>query len=194
MKRFDKEVPKHRDGKVCGAYAIHHEGSGKSYVGSAANIYNRVSEHRSALNNGRHKNAELQAAFNNDPKIVISCHPTETVEEARKIEQVTLNEHRSSGELFNVAIDADAPRRGIPQTAEHTEKIRNALVGQTRTEEQRRRIGENHPSSKAVSIQGVQYPGIKAAARAMGVNAETVRKRLGDTSGKYEDWKVIDSK
>ena len=48
------------------AYALHHAASGQMYVGSTENLYIRVNKHRTQLEVGKHRNANLQEAFNQD--------------------------------------------------------------------------------------------------------------------------------
>ena len=50
--------------KVCGIYRIENLVNHKSYIGQSVDIYDRWSEHRSELNNKRHKNTHLLRAWN----------------------------------------------------------------------------------------------------------------------------------
>ena len=47
-----------------GVYLITNLSNGKTYVGSSVNIYNRLHEHITLLNNNRAHNKHLQAAWN----------------------------------------------------------------------------------------------------------------------------------
>ena len=79
--------------KKSGIYCIAHE-SGKSYVGSSINIYDRVCAHRRKLVNNEHENEHLQNAFNKHGEesfaveLLEECNSSELAKrETRWIEQ-----------------------------------------------------------------------------------------------------------
>lgn len=115
---------------VPAAYALHHDKSGKTYVGSTGNLYARMAQHRNHLKNGTHKNPNLQEAFDDDPKFSMSFVATETKEHAIVLEQKLLDTHHSSGLLLNVATDAVNPGAGIQLTDDQKEQRRLATYNQ----------------------------------------------------------------
>ena len=46
-----------------GVYKIEHKTTGRMYIGSALNIYNRIRDHKSALRNKKHSNRYLQRVW-----------------------------------------------------------------------------------------------------------------------------------
>ena len=50
--------------KVCGIYKIVNKINGKFYIGSSNDIYGRFTRHKYQLNNNKHTNEHLQAAWN----------------------------------------------------------------------------------------------------------------------------------
>ena len=101
-----------------GAYAFLHNSSQQAYVGSTENIYARVNSHKNDLLNNRHKNRNLQEAFNADPSFTLFVQKTDTVEEALDKEQKLLDVLLPGGKLLNISPDARVPCKGIKKTEE----------------------------------------------------------------------------
>lgn len=120
--------PSRETHSIPAAYALHHDKSGKVYVGSTGNLYARMSQHRTDLKRGVHRNPNLQAAFDDDPKFSMSYVETESKEQAVEIEQHLLSTHHSSGRLLNVATDAVNPGAGMQLTDEQKEARREAAL------------------------------------------------------------------
>lgn len=57
------QPPNRSEFSKSGIYCICHENSGKCYVGSSVNTYNRICTHRRKLIQGEHDNEHLQNAF-----------------------------------------------------------------------------------------------------------------------------------
>ncbi|MNN29467.1 GIY-YIG catalytic domain protein [compost metagenome] len=127
---------------VPAAYALHHDKSGRTYVGSTGNLYARMSQHRTDLKRGVHKNPNLQEAFNDDPKFSMSFMATESKEQAVEIEQHLITTHHSSGRLLNIATDAINPGAGQVISDEQKEKLRSATQQQFSDPEYRQRHSE----------------------------------------------------
>lgn len=124
------------------AYALHHDKSGKVYVGSTGNLYARMSRHRTDLKRGVHKNSNLQSAFNDDPSFSLSYLPTDTKEKAIEVEQSLLDQHLDSGILLNIASDATNPGAGVIISDEQKEKLRIAALNQFSDPDVRREHSE----------------------------------------------------
>lgn len=127
---------------VPAAYALHHDKSGKVYVGSTGNLYVRMSQHRTDLKRGVHKNSNLQSAFNDDPSFSLSYLPTDTKEQATEVEQSLLDQHLDSGILLNIASDATNPGAGVIISDEQKEKLRIAALNQFSSLDNRQRHSE----------------------------------------------------
>lgn len=192
MDDYVGKIPELREGKICGVYVVHHLETEKFYVGSTTNLYNRSKMHESSLRLGKHKNTNLQEAYNSSSEVIISCVPTTTIEEARKIEQDIIDDHRETGVLFNISIDVDAPRRGLECSEEHAEKLRLANTGKARSPEVLRRMQENHPLTVSISINGQIYPSIGAAVRDLGLTYDAVKWRIDSHAEKYRGWSRVD--
>jgi len=83
-----------------GVYIIKNKSSGKMYVGSSNNIYNRACIHISMLNNRKHYNPQLQVDWLKDDfviKVLRYCDNTT----AHVYEQKFIRKYRSTGNLYN---------------------------------------------------------------------------------------------
>lgn len=181
-----------RNTRFAGAYAIHHPPTGKAYVGSTGDLYQRKKQHESMLRNGTHPNRPLQEAFDANPTIEFEFLLTSfSKEEAVKAEQLALNNHLSSGCLFNLSADAELAGKGVPRSAETIEKLRQQKLGKKLSEEHRQKLAvilkkTNANRAHMVSIDGVVYESQKAAIAALGVPKSTFARRLD--SDKFPTW------
>ena len=112
-----------RDHAIPAAYVLSHPSTGKRYVGSTKNLYNRISLHRSKLKYGDHSNKNLQIAFDTDPVFNLSAVFADSKETALDIEQKLLDEGHLANDLLNIA--GDARRAGFGRPMEDT--VRNNL-------------------------------------------------------------------
>lgn len=86
-----------------GIYAIKNKNDGKYYFGSAVNLGKRVSQHRTDLRGGNHKNKHLQRAWNKygencfEFKVVFECNKKDLLKE----EQFCFDYLRGH-ELYNI--------------------------------------------------------------------------------------------
>ncbi len=116
-KNNDKDI-------VAGVYEIYHKPSGKSYIGSTGNLGSRKGTNSSALRNGKHKNPNLQKAYNENPDIEFKILAiADNAEEALDKEQKFLDDRLPTGDLFNIAIDSRASFKGRKQSPERIEKF-----------------------------------------------------------------------
>lgn len=133
-----------------GVYAIENLINGKVYVGSTArSLRTRWNEHRCKLSHGTHGNQHLQAAWRKygtsefvfivleetapDPDILVER------------EQHWLDRYRARRPVYNTGEVAASPSLGYargPFSAEHRQKISEALRGRTFSDEHRRRLSE----------------------------------------------------
>jgi hypothetical protein len=208
------------DSEQCGAYVLIHCATGKVYVGSTGNLYNRICVHKSLLQSRTHYNSGLQAAFDSGGDFEARCFPTVTRDEAYSVEQQLLNEYQINGAgVFNVAEDVRAPGRGADwgfqkgnqnwklrdhsyfRSDDFLGKVREANSGRAFTEEHKQKLslansGKSRPDVSArarrVSVDGMEYPNLKAAATALDVKPNTLNARLNSTSQKFKDCLWLD--
>lgn len=93
---------------------------------------------------------------------------------------------------------------GKKLSPEHVEKTREKLLGRSLSEGHKQKISaankircntdahrENLDKVRKrtpVSVMGVEYPTIRDAALALGINPQTVHARLDNSNGSYDDW------
>lgn len=119
-----------------GTYVLVHNETGKKYVGSTSNIGKRTVGNLSKLRNNTHGSVALQEAFNTDHSITVMIKPTETVEQAKQLEQEIVDKLLSSGKLTNIGVtDVARPALGLVISEETRQKISAAGRGKKRTEE-----------------------------------------------------------
>lgn len=124
------------------AYALHHVATDKLYVGSTEDLYVRVNKHRTSLMAGEHRNRNMQAAFDLDPRFSLGFVKTETKEEALEIEQRLLDSLASTGRLLNIATNAEKPNLGVVYDEQRKAELRENTLTQFANEEARRRHSE----------------------------------------------------
>ena len=165
-----------------GAYALVHDSSQKAYVGSTENIYARVNKHKNDLLNNRHKNRNLQEAFNADPSFTLFVQKTDTVEEAIDKEQKLLDVLLPGGKLLNISPDARVPCKGVEKTDEQKQKLRDANLLQFSSQEAR----DRHSEVSKKLHQDPEY--LKKKQEGMDkINKEERKKKISDTL--REKWK-----
>ncbi len=141
-----------------GIYKINNNVSGKSYIGSAANLKNRFNEHKSDLRLNKHSNPHLQNSYNKYGKENFVFSVIEYVEDENNLierEQFWINTlkvlNRKYG--YNIAPIAGSTL-GLKHSSETKKKISEALMGRTRSMETKQKIsntrkgkymGNKHP-------------------------------------------------
>lgn len=194
---------------VCGAYVIKHPVTGRFYAGSSDNLYQRRSEHLSALRRGCHENWQLQKAFDDHPAVEFLAEQTTDIEQALNLEQQVINLYRDTGLLFNLATDVRLSFLGRNHTEESKRRISESKQGQgagvAKSLEHRAKIGAANKGkpgasaetlakivavrSRAIVIDGVRYSSLSEAARAFNVTVTTVYDRIRSTSERFSGWR-----
>lgn len=132
-----------------GCYAVIIKVSGKIYVGSTSNLVARINTNISSLKYNQHGNRELQEAYNADPNIEVLVCPTNTVEEAQRLEQATVDKFLPTGNLTNRGvIDVTRPALGLPMSDENKQRLREAHLGVPLSEEHKRKLAETNRGQK----------------------------------------------
>lgn len=192
-----------------GAYILTHVPTGRFYIGSTCNLYNRINTHLSNLRHGKHHVALLQEVFSGDLDMSLQIQTTPCRDTAYSAEQELLDRHHSNRLCCN-AHDATHGnwKRGMPEerrrhlsnsrmgheVPEHVrDAVRRANTGSKRGPETIRKMQEaraRQPVTWAspVIVNGVRYESRNEAAAALGINSTTLRTRIRSTDPKWEKW------
>lgn len=92
--------------KAPGCYIINHIASGKFYIGSTVNLYERFHVHQSHLRSGIHKNRVLQSLFDECPDLHLEFVTTIDRDAAYVIEQSELDIFIGHEKCINTLNDA----------------------------------------------------------------------------------------
>ena len=161
---------------MTGVYAILNKKNGNQYIGSAVNIAKRWHAHRCTLRKGKHKNRQLQAAWNLDGegsfdfRIITLCSEGELL----VWEQAAMEQQDCS---YNIAPTAGttAGVKNTPETIAKMkaakanvsdatrEKIRQSMLGHVTSEETKRKISEATKGRKLSPEQVAKRRGKKAS-------------------------------
>lgn len=120
------------------------DGSAVVYVGQSNDCRRRELEHFGDLRRGVHHNTKMQRAFS---KYGREAFTFEIVEQCR-IEELSAREglwlERLAGRpgSFNIAVDPDAPARGIRRSEETRRRMSAAKTGRRHSAESRKLIGD----------------------------------------------------
>jgi predicted GIY-YIG superfamily endonuclease len=187
-KLMDKTLP--------GVYILHHQQSGKVYVGSAKKLLQRLAGHMYHLRKGIHYNKSFQEAYNQSPTLEPVFLQFETRDEAFTAEQAILDTYYPQGVLFNYSINARASLKGMNHTEEARLKI--GAASRARPFDPRQDAGRRKgleasidARSVPVEIEGVTYSSAFKAAEALGIRYTTVRYRLSSEGYKFKKWRYL---
>jgi len=122
----------------CGVYSIINTVNGIKYVGSAIDLYSRLTHHRRALELNQHENPHLQNSWNFyggdkfEWDILEFCTPEVRIlhEHHTVISENLLD--RSKGYNLRLPVEVGRPastRKGVPLPVETKEKIQRTLAG-----------------------------------------------------------------
>lgn len=134
--------------KVCGVYKITNNETGKFYIGSSINIYQRWHVHKSKLRRGIHCNQHLQNSWNKYGEEVFLFEILFQVDEESLLteEQRVIDEtdccDRKIG--YNKADNVFSPMLGKNHTQEAIEKIRKFSAGRKHSDEAKNKISNAH--------------------------------------------------
>lgn len=179
-----------------GCYRITNNATGHFYIGSSTSPQNRLTHHRNALDGEYHKNKKFQTVFVGWEHITIEIFDTDTVEEARILEQQMLDQFVGTPLCCNQATSvsdpgegvitlemrqysisrAQAHNRGRKYSDTHRKNMSLAHKGSTRSEETKAAISLS--KSRAVEIDGIRYSSVAEASATLGINSNTIRTRL----------------
>lgn len=163
-----------------GCYIALHVESDKVYVGSTSSLYDRVTDHITALRRNVHKNKPLQELYNENPHVEFFVQPTASKRDAEKLEQQLVDGLMPTGKVCNVAVkDVLKSKLGVKLSEEHKaamlkcnlglkrsdevrENMRKAHLGKPLSELQKENLSKSHlarlstPEGKASHAKGIQ--------------------------------------
>jgi predicted GIY-YIG superfamily endonuclease len=175
------------EGKVPKApamYLITDQAETKVYVGSAANVQDRRSNHNGNLARGTHKNKSLQELYNKeaavDRPLVCKIVLTETRDEAYELEQSKIHSLKGTDALCNVSENARSPNKGRIASEETRQKQSESRTGLKPSEETKLKMSKSIAEVKANPLiaDGVEYPSTAVAAKELGVTVRTINQRV----------------
>lgn len=121
-----------------GIYKIEHVASGKCYIGSSANIPERLRQHLSLLRMGKHHSPKLQHSFSKYGEEAFRLVVVEqvSIEDLIPREQAWMDE---TAPFFNIAPKAGT-RRGMTLSEETRKKMSEARKGKSPSAETREKM------------------------------------------------------
>lgn len=185
-------------GRTSGMYVISFTNSGLFYVGSSGRLKRRLSQHKSMLKNRRNTCRLLQEAYNHDSVYSVKTQFTDTLDEARKLEQEYIDNNKGNPLLLNIATDVNAPCRNLHENPmwhkriieaasatrmkpEVRESKRSKMKAYWATPEAKaKRMGGGNPFARKVSVKGNVYGSVMDAVRAGVMSDSKLRQQLKD--------------
>lgn len=160
-------MPLNANNKWCGVYLILNTSTRHGYVGSAENIYGRVSSHRAALIRNDHSNSNLQNDFNiygrNGYSIVFLYIPNR--EHAYDLEGFIIAKLKGMGLAFNFGIDP----RVAARNSVWSEESRISRMATFSSLEYKKMLSDKH---LGVPLSESHRENIIAALRAKGITQQ----------------------
>lgn len=178
-----------------GSYTLFHRPTGKLYFGSSRDILNRIRNHRCKLQKGSHGNKNLQGVFTTWEDIVVHVTYWETIEQALDHEQEQIDLYGAGDKCLNIAINARMHSTGMPYflNKSHSEETKRKIsignLGKKYSAEARAKIAEAR--KRKVSIDGVEYPSLQAAAKAIAISYEAMKYRITRGKENYPNYKYV---
>jgi len=124
--------------KVIAVYEIRNTVSGKFYIGSSANLYERWRTHKNKLRAGTHPNPKLQASWSKHGEeafVFIKTAEFDSVVDMGACEEGLIRTHITDPLCCNLSLWQDAPMRGVTGEA-------HPSYGRTMSDEQKAMLSE----------------------------------------------------
>lgn len=160
------------------AYIIQDSITGKMYVGSTCNIYERMINHKSSIFQKTHVNKRFEELLKSTSidYIDLILIFTNTREEAYDVEQLLLDRYKGSELLLNTALDVKAPMKGCNHT-EHTKQLQsNFHKTDEKAINQFKEILE--AKKRKIMVHGVEYESITQAGIESHLSESAIRRSL----------------
>ena len=147
------------------------------YFGQAQNLAKRSTNHLSDLSRGKHRNKQLQNAYNKygefSFRVLLVCEVTEL----NRYEQRLLDLYQPLAKCANFATCAESSRRGAKLSEEHKEILREVSRTRVHTEEARAKMAARKRKPVGVVFTDGSYRrfgSVAELALELGINRETV--------------------
>lgn len=160
--------------KQRGVYGIKNKINQKIYVGSAADIPTRTSNHKFHLLRGTHANRHLQSAYNHygaDAFEFVTLEKVPASSDLRAAEQAWMNKLNTCDRNFGYNIATSPAVNGCTLSQEHVKSIRLGLSGKSKSQEHRDKLSAANKGKK---------------------HTLETRQRIKDTAGKQNKIKNSD--
>ncbi len=183
------------DKRQIGVYLLHNQETGQAYVGSGV-LKERKKDHFYKLKTNKHKNKDLQEAFNKNPNFDFVGLETSDREEAFDQEQTTLDTYRKSDFLLNIVPNARyGPAPGRRVSEETKQKLREINTGRIPSAETRAKMAEASRGNKySVGKKRSEETNAKIVAKQIGhiVSEETREKIRKSNTGKIRTEETLE--
>lgn len=162
--------------RACGIYCIENVLNSKKYIGSSVNIYQRLAEHKTYLNKGKHHSLHLQRSWLKNGESSFTCHVIELCAEdiLREREQHWFDTLKPA---YNICKDA------VRNTPEKETRVKIAV-----TLKRKYKSGEIQPTRqrriRSFDLEGNPldiYSSISEAARQLKVANTSIERCLAKT-------------
>lgn len=163
-------------------YLISSPSSGKVYIGSTSNTYNRVIQHRTKLTASYHGNQQLQSVYDANPYLEYICFKVKEGQDPLDLEQELLDRYWSTGRLLNSSPDARNALRAFVYKGMKFSKERIANMKRSRKDS-----GAGATPRKVI-VNGITYPSVRSAARETQTPYSVLQRRLNSDEEQYKDW------
>ena len=180
-------------GQIGSIYILHNTYHDRYYVGETLNTHDRMNDHSSDLTRNVHRNSGLQNDFNEiidlgkDRYDLITCDIHHKIEIMKSLPNMKPS-------LKDIEKDLrDREGKLVQELSSQGKSVYNLFRERRDT-----RFSELSPTGKvasnaiSISIKGVLYTSITAAAENLKVTTETVRRHLNSTNPKYSDWITLE--
>lgn len=176
---------------IIGYYTLTHLPSGHFYIGSSINLRGRIYNHMHALNKGSHANHRWQQVYTDWKDIHIEEFHTDTEEDARRCEQLLINEHFHDPFCCNLNPSVDNRLAHLSPEAQRLKGVAlgNSRKGVKHTPEHIANARAGRVKPRAVVLDGVWYESVRKASEVTGIPMAKIRARITFGRKKYADWK-----
>lgn len=123
--------------KIICTYCLFDKITKKFYIGSSSDFDKRLRRHISSLNCNTHGNKNLQAVYSGsfDSQFIVKFTTFIFINTAIEFEQELLDYYHKTDCLFNIAIDARKPQKGLKLSPDHREKLILAMRNRVYSDE-----------------------------------------------------------